>query len=76
MPLNEPLSRHETIIECLEFEGIDERSYGELCSAYPVLSEAFRKEYVTKEQIEATLQQEKERVCPVLTAHLSVRIDW
>lgn len=58
------ISMCETITECLEFDCIDERSYWELCSAYPVLSEAFRKEDATEEQIAAAFQQEMERVNP------------
>jgi|SRR5579872_3638781 len=58
------VSGHETITECLEFENIDERSYWDLCSAYPLLSEAFRKENVTQDEIAAALHLEKERVNP------------
>jgi hypothetical protein len=62
--LKSDISGHETITECLEFEGIDERSYWEICDAYPVLSEAFRNEAATEEKISAALQREKERVDP------------
>lgn len=62
--LKDDISGSETITECLEFDGIDERSYWEICSTYPVLSEALRKENATEEQIAAAFQHEKERVDP------------
>jgi hypothetical protein len=42
LSLKSDISRCATITECVEFEGIDERSYWELCSAYPILSEVLR----------------------------------
>lgn len=60
--LIEKIQSQYSIPDCLEFEGIDERSYWELRSAYPVLHEVLRKEDATQEQIAAAVEQEKERV--------------
>ena len=60
--LTEKIQCQYSIPDCLEFESIDERSYWELCSAYPVLHEVLRKEDATQEQIAEALQQERERV--------------
>lgn len=60
--LKKQITSEVSVPECLEFEGVDERSYSEICSAYPVLHAALCKEDATEEQIAAALQQEKERV--------------
>lgn len=50
------------ITEYLEFEGIDEHSYREICCAYPVLYEALGNADATQEEIAVAVEQEKERL--------------
>lgn len=51
-----------TVPDCLEFEGIDERLFSEVCEAYPLLDEVLVNEDATPEQIDAAVENEKARV--------------
>ena len=57
--LKEKIESNETVLDCLEFEGIDERLFADVCDAYPVLDQVLVSENATPEEITAAVAQEK-----------------
>ena len=60
--LREKIESAFTVPDCLEFDGFDERSFSEICDAYPILDEMLEKEDATQEEIAAAVECEKDRV--------------
>jgi hypothetical protein len=60
--LKKKIETHDTIIDCLQLDALDEQSFRWLWSAYPILCEALHNQEATVEDIAAAAQQEKNRL--------------
>ena len=60
--LKERIAPNETVVDCLEFERVDERSISEVCAAYPMLDDVLLTEHATPKEIAAAVDQETHRV--------------
>lgn len=60
--LKEKVAPNETVLGALEFGSIDERSFSEVCGAYPILDDVLLRENALPEEIGAAVEREKNRV--------------
>jgi hypothetical protein len=60
--LKQNIVNDETVPDCLEFDGTDERLFSEVCDVYPFLDEVLAKEDATQTEIAAAVEHEKNRV--------------